>query len=182
MLNSKLETTMFQQKKEQIQNFEKKLNVMISNCNERKLTGIFYFIDPDLQKNKNYYEDELTKLYKDYNVKTHLFYGKEMFSFFSFDDVWDEILKYLEKWKKELPDYLPKINFDINAQQAFNEIKNIKPHVYRKLFESEEIYYQIILTLFPQKKTLKILYNYFLSKDETIYKTLAKRIKELCQF
>jgi Holliday junction resolvase-like predicted endonuclease len=141
-------------KRGQIQNFEKKLNVMIFNYNESKLTGIFYFIDPDLQKNKNYYEDELTKMSKDYNVKTHLFYGKEMFSFFNFDDVWDEMLKYLEKWKKELPD-LPEINFDINAQQTFNEIKNINPHVYRKLFENEEIYHQIILTLFPQKKTLK---------------------------
>ena len=48
-------------KRGQIENFEKKLNEMISKYGERNLVGIFYFIDPDLQKNKNYYKAELKK-------------------------------------------------------------------------------------------------------------------------
>ena len=168
-------------KRGQIQNFEKKLNVLLSKYDENKLVGIFYFIDPELQKNKNYYEEELTKMYKDYNIQTYIFYGKELFNFLGFNDIWDEILKYLEKWKKEIPD-LPEINFDIDAQQTFDEIKNVNPLIYRRLFENEEIYSQIILTLFPEKKTLKLLYHYFLTKEKTIYKTLSNRIKELCQF
>jgi len=154
---------------------------MLSKHKENKLVGVFYFIDPDLQKNKNYYEEELSKMHKDYNVQTHIFYGKELFNYLGFSDVWDEILKYLEKWKKEIPD-LPEINFDIEAKQTFDEIKDLKPLIFRKLFENEEIYNQIILTLFPERKTLKLLYDYFSTKEETIYKTLSNRIKELCQF
>jgi len=168
-------------KRGQIQNFEKKLNVMLSKHKENQLVGVFYFIDPDLQKNKNYYEEELSKMHKDYNVQTHIFYGKELFNYLGFNDIWDEILKYLEKWKKEIPD-LPEINFDIEAEQTFDEIKDLKPLIFRKLFENEEIYNQIILTLFPERKTLKLLYDYFSTKEETIYKTLSNRIKELCQF
>ena len=34
---------------------------MLSNYAENELIGVFYFIDPDLSKNKNYYIKELTK-------------------------------------------------------------------------------------------------------------------------
>ncbi|NCO80069.1 restriction endonuclease, partial [Candidatus Falkowbacteria bacterium] len=45
-------------KRGQIANFEKKLSEMVDKYNESNLVGIFYFIDPDLQKNKNYYQAE----------------------------------------------------------------------------------------------------------------------------
>jgi len=39
---------------------------------------------------------------------------------------------------------------------------------------------EIILTIFPEKKTLKLLLEYFKSKSEekTIYKTLSDLLKE----
>lgn len=159
-------------KRGQIENFEKKLDIMINQYSEEELVGIFYFIDPDLVKNKTFYVAELKKMTSDYNVETQIFYGKPLFDFLGYSDIWDEILKYLEIWKKEIPD-LPEINFDLDAQHTFEEIKDLKPLVFRKLFENEEIFKEIVLTLFPNKTTLKLLYDYFLTKQETIYKTLA---------
>ncbi|XP_075704329.1 enoyl-[acyl-carrier-protein] reductase [NADH] 1-like [Rhinoderma darwinii] len=93
-------------------------------------------------------------------------------------DVWDETLQYLAEWKKEIPD-LPEINFDIEAEQTFEEIKDLKPLVYRKIFENEELFQQIVLTIFPEKKVLKLLLNYFESKETSIYKTLSEKLKIL---
>lgn len=165
-------------KRGQIQNFEIKLNVMLTKYNEKKLVGIFYFIDPDLTKNKNYYAEELSKMTEDYNVETHIFYGKSLFDYLGYTDIWNEILEYLAIWKKEIPD-LPEINFDLDAQQTFEEIKDLKPIIFRKLLENEELFNEIILTLFPQKKTLKLLQDYFSKKKETIYQTISRKISEI---
>lgn len=162
-------------KRGQIQNFEKKLDIMLSNYAEEELIGIFYFIDPDLVKNKNFYTAELLKMTKDYNVETHIFYGKQLFNYLGYPNIWDEILEYLLEWKKEIPD-LPEINFDLDAEHTFEEIKDLNPRVFRRLLENEEIFNEIVLTLFPEKKTLKLLYDYFSQKNETIYKTMANKL------
>lgn len=164
-------------KRGQIQNFEKKLDVMLSKFKEEELVGIFYFIDPDLVKNKNFYVTELEKMTNDYNVETHIFYGKSLFDYLGMTDVWEEILQYLELWKQEIPDF-PEINFDLDSEQTFEEIKDLKPLIFRKLFSNDIIFEQIILTLFPEKKTLSLLLEYFKNKKATIYYTLADRIKE----
>ncbi len=164
-------------KRGQIQNFEKKLNAVLKEYGEKNLIGIFYFVDPDLIKNKNFYSDELEKMTNDYNVKTHIFYGKELFNYLDYSGIWNEILEYLAIWKKEIPE-LPEINFDLDAYHTFEEIKDLKPLVFRKLLENEEIFNEIVLTLFPEKKTLKLLYEYYSSKQETIYRTIANKLKE----
>ncbi len=155
---------------------KKKLNVMLKNYAENELIGIFYFIDPDLVKNKNYYVAELTKMTTDYGVETHIFYGKPLFDFLYMTDVWEEVLKYLSEWKKEIPD-LPEINFDLDANQTFAEIKDLKPLVFRKLFENEKLFQQIVLTIFPEKKVLKLLINHFEKQDLSIYKALNEKLK-----
>jgi len=165
-------------KRGQIQNFEKKLNEIINKYGEENLTGIFYFIDPELIKNKNYYTNELERMSDAYGVNLYLHYGKELLDFLEHPEVWDEILKYLEKWKEEIPD-LPETNFDLDAQSSFQEIKDLNPTWFRSIFESDEIFNEIALTLFPEKKTLKLLLNYFKSKSSEmqIYKTLSKLLE-----
>ena len=164
-------------KRGQIENFEKKLNVMLAQYPENNLVGIFYFIDPDLVKNRSFYTAELTKMTADYGVETQIFYGKPLFDYLGYSDIWLEILQYLEQWRKEIPD-LPEINFDLNAQHTFEEIKDLKPPVFRKLLEHDEIFNEIILTLFPEKTTLRFLLNYFETKEETIYKTIANNLRK----
>lgn len=167
-------------KRGQILNFEKKLNALISTYNEADLIGIFYFIDPSLNKNKNFYEDEIKKMRNDYNTEIHIFYGKSLFEYLGYFDIWDELLNYLTNWKMEIPD-LPEINFDLNAQNTFEEIKDLSPLIYRRLFENDKIFDEIILTLFPQRKTLKLLYDYFSTKEKDIYKTIAKKLFDRLQ-
>jgi Holliday junction resolvase-like predicted endonuclease len=164
-------------KRGQIQNFEKKLNLLLSRYAENELVGIFYFIDPELTKNKRFYIDELAKMTQDYNVETHIFYGEPLFDYLKMTTVWQEILGYLAKWKKQIPD-LPEINFDLEADTTFEEIKDLKPIVYRKLFANEQIFKEIILTLFPEYRTLKMLLTHFEQQTGTIYKTLAQQLKD----
>ncbi|MBU4312120.1 MAG: restriction endonuclease [Candidatus Omnitrophica bacterium] len=161
-------------KRGQIANFEKKLSEMVDKYDESNLVGIFYFIDPDLQKNKNYYKTELEKMTRDYGVELHLFYGKELFDFLNRENTWDEILRYLEQWKAEIPDF-PETNFDIDAENSFEEIKDLSPSLYRRIFQDDTIFNEIILTLFPEKKTLRLLLDYFRSKasEKIIYRTIA---------
>ena len=166
-------------KRGQTGNFEKKLNEMVNKYGEKNLVGIFYFIDPDLQKNKNFYKTELEKMARDYGVKIYLFYGIELFDFLQQEKAWSEILKYLEQWKKEIP-YFPETNFDIDAESSFEEIKSLSPALYRKLFQDDIIFNEIMLTVFPEKKTLRLLLDYFKEKssEKIIYKTISKALEE----
>ncbi|MGC9309772.1 MAG: HpyAIV family type II restriction enzyme [Candidatus Nanoarchaeia archaeon] len=166
-------------KRGQIQNFENKLGEIINKYGEKNLVGVFYFIDPELKKNKNYYTAELERMSKDYGVTLSLDYGEELFEFLGHSEIWEEILKYLKEWKKEIPE-LPETNFDLDAESSFEEIKDLNPSLFRTIFDNEEIFNEIVLTIFPEKKTLKLLLDYFESKSEekTIYKTLSELLKK----
>ena len=164
-------------KRGQIDNFEKKLDLMLSKYRENELVGIFYFVDPNLVKNKNFYISELSKMTTDYGVETQIFYGKPLFDYLGYSDIWTEILDYLKKWRDEIPD-LPEINFDLDANNTFEEVKNIKPLIFRKLLENDDAFNEIVLTLSPQKTVLNLLFYYFDTKTETIYKTIAAKLRD----
>jgi hypothetical protein len=108
-----------------------------------------------------------------------LFYGVDLFDFLKQKSIWDEILKYLEQWKKAIPDF-PETNFDIDAESSFEEIKDLSPSLYRKIFQDDVIFNEIILTIFPEQKTLKLLLDYFKEKssEKIIYKTIANLLEE----
>ena len=44
------------------------------------------------------------------------------------------------------------MNFDLNTESSFEEIKDLNPAYFRTLLYNDEIFIEIILTLFPQKK------------------------------
>jgi hypothetical protein len=165
-------------KRGQISNFEKKLNVLLEKHNEKTLKGIFYFIDPDLSKNKKYYQSELGRMSKDYGVSLYLLYGEELFSLLNDDKIWEEILKYLRKWKKQIPD-LPETNFDLDYKDSFKEIKDLSPALFRRIFNNKKMCKEILSIIFPENKTLQLLLDYFKEKsaEKTIYKTLSEELK-----
>jgi len=101
----------------------------------------------------------------DYGVELYICYGKEFFDLIKLPNVWNEIIA-------------PEINFDKEAKHSFEEIKNLSPSIYRKLFDNEEIYKEIVLTIFPEKKTLILLRKYFETIDKKIYKTLVTKLKQ----
>ena len=164
-------------KRGQISNFEKKLEAIIKKYGDNNLKGFFYFIDPDLVKNKKFYSEELVKMSEYYGVELHLCYGNQFFKLIQKDSIWLEIIDYLKRWRNALPD-TPEINFDLEAKQSFAEIKNLPPSVFRKLFDNEELYNGIILTIFPEKKVLYMLLNYFNSKNRKVYKALVGQLND----
>ncbi len=138
------------------------------------IQGYFYFIDESLNKNQNYYKEELQKLSVDYGVPLRLCYGKELFENLNILQVWDEVLNHLVQWRETLPD-LPSLNFDENPLESFKEIKDLAPSVYRKLLDNDKIF-NLVLILFPEQKVLKMLVEYFKQQNKTIYQQLALKL------
>jgi hypothetical protein len=163
-------------KRGQIENFEKKIIELLKIYKEDRLKCFTYFIDPSLTKNKNFYREEIKKIKNDYNVECQLCYGDEFWQKINHIEIWNELLKYLEQWKQEIPD-LPNINFDECAEQTFDEIKKLSPSIYRKLLNNQNIINEIFPIIFPQNKVLKLLKEYFNTKTETIYQNLKELIK-----
>ncbi len=162
-------------KREQIDNFKRKLEALI-HLYGGNIQGYFYFIDESLNKNQNYYKEELQKLSVGYGVPLSLCYGKELFENLNILQVWDEILNHLARWREILPD-LPSLNFDENPLESFKEIKDLAPSVYRKLLNNDEIF-NLVLILFPEQKVLKMLVEHFRQQNKTIYQQLASKLEE----
>jgi len=134
-------------KRGQIANFEKKLEAVSNQYAENEIKGFFYFIDPSLVKNKRFYEGELAKLEQAYEVGLSVCYGKELFESINLPNMWNDIILNLEKWRETIPD-LPEINFDLNPNDSFDEIKDLPLNVYRRIFDDERITEQILPMLF----------------------------------
>jgi len=164
-------------KRGQIRNFEAKLDFLYKKHGQN-LVGIMYFIDPDLVKNKNYYMEELDKMADIYGIDLYLFYGKELFEFFKKGRDWENLLSWLTRWKESLPE-LPEINFDSNPQNSFNEIKDLEIRFWRKILENEKLWKEgIMLAIFRNGKTLKMLYEFFSKRPERAYQKLAEMIRQ----
>ena len=159
-------------KRGQVENFVKKIYILTSKYKGKKLQCFFFFVDPSLQKNKKYYETEMKKISKQYDIEVNLVYGKELFAYLGLSKSWNKIVIYLKKWRDELSD-LPEINFDIDAQDTFQEIKDLSPSVFIKLFANKGLY-DILKTIFPSGEVLKLLTEHFEEKSKT--KELYKKV------
>jgi hypothetical protein len=164
-------------KRGQIQNFEAKLEELFRKY-ENKIIGIMYFIDPDLDKNKNFYENELNRLNEYYGISLYLFYGKELFEFLGVPEYWDKLLQWLKAWKESLPE-IPEINFDRESQQSFEEIKTLEIRYWRKLLENDKLWEEgIIKAIFKNGTTLKLILNYFQNQSLVPYQRLFTLLKD----
>lgn len=83
------------------------------------------------------------------------------------------MITYLERWKKTLPE-MPEVNFDNNADLAFEELKDLEPYIYRKILNNTKIVDDLFPIIFPKGTVLYRLTHYFSSKDEPIYNNLAR--------
>ena len=92
-----------------------------------------------MAKNKRFYTAELAKMAVDYKMETAIFYAKELFDYLGYGDEWEETIEYLKKWKEEIPDF-PEINYDLNADHTFEEIKDLSPAIFRKLLSNDVIF------------------------------------------
>lgn len=168
----------------QFSNFEKKYFEVSRKYSNNEIIPIMWFIDDSLRKNRNYYNNEMNRMAEDYGCCPKLYYGEELFSRNEDGiqdipyEMWSEINEYLILWKETLPD-MPEVNFDINPEDVYEEIKDLSPAIYRKLFENEDILEQILPIIFTTGEVLRKLKRYFYSKkDKKIYKTLYEKVNE----
>ena len=165
----------------QFDNFERKYHAISQMYPHCDIIPIMWFIDDSLVKNMNYYLVQMESMGNDYLCSPKLFYGEDMFTkidCFSID-IWKEVICYLERWKNTLPD-MPEVNFDINADDVFNEIKGLEPIVYRKLFTNNNIVSQIFPIIFPEGTVLRKLLLYFqISKGPSVYNSIVSYINQI---
>ena len=166
-------------KRGQIDNFEKKIIAIRERYVESSIEGFFYFIDDSFQKNKNYYIPEVEQLSNSYGIPLHLSYGSEFFQQIGEHDVWEEILNYLQLWKNNIPE-LPEINFDKNPQSSFDDIKDLSPQIYRKLFSNHDLD-GVLCVLFPENKTLTLLAEHFGKTHRNDGGKIYQTLKNLCE-
>ncbi len=161
----------------QFDNFENKYFALTQRYPNFEIYPYMWFIDDSLKKNQRYYSERMQSMSQDYECQPELFYGKEIFEQVEDFDIaiWAETIEYLERWKITLPD-MPEINFDINANVVFEEVKDLSPCIYRKLLVNLGIREQIFPIIFPTHTVLDMLFDYFDSKNEPIYKRLAELI------
>jgi len=170
-------------KRGQIDNFEKKLEQIIKRNPDKDIEAFFYFIDPSLNKNKNYYKSELKNIENDYSIKCNLCYGKELFDLMNIPQVWDELEQNLILWRNNLPEF-PEFNFDISPQESFEEIKNLSNNEWQKILSNEKIINEVFPVVFPENITLKLIYEEFKKQYEMspkikVYATLADLLKKV---
>lgn len=172
-------------KRGQFNNFEDKYYWVSKQYNDHCVIPIMWFVDPSLRKNYRYYTYEMDKMAHDYGCSPCLFYGNELFAenggIEEFPhSIYNEILNYLKIWKEELPD-MPEVNFDIDSVNNFQEIRDIKSSIFRKLLDNEDIITQIFPILFPEKKVLSLLRDHFATQGGIINQTIATKIHNACQ-
>jgi len=164
-------------KRGQINNFEKKLDVL-SGVHQDNLIGIMYFIDPDLSKNRKFYVQELDKLQSFYSKELYLFYGQEFFEYLGYSELWDDLLSWLAQWKDELPDF-PEINLDLTPEESFEEIKALEARYWRKLLSNDKIWSDgIIQVLFSKGATLRLALDYFTQQQTATSQNLKSALQE----
>lgn len=124
----------------------------------------------------------MNRMADDYECTCHLFYGDRLFGannggIEELDiAMWNEVIEYLEFWKNTLPD-MPEVNFDLRAQEVFEEIKDLPPVVYRKLLNNNNIVEQIFPIIFPEHTVLHLLSEFFGTKCSPVYSSLKNKIE-----
>jgi len=167
-------------KRGQFKNFEDKYSILEDIYEDYEIFSVMWFIDDSLSKNKNYYQEEINKMSKDYNANVKLCYGETLFLDLNFlnQNIWIEVLNYLETWKHSLPD-MPEVNFDLSCDEKFEEVKTLTPSTFRKFFDDERIVEEILPILSPKKHFLNKLKNYFEAQKKPVYKNLAEKIEKI---
>tara|TARA_B100000401_G_scaffold249450_1_gene169381 strand:- start:234 stop:1094 length:861 start_codon:yes stop_codon:yes gene_type:complete len=138
----------------QMDNFLEKERVITHENPGKSCKGFFYFIDPSLKKNRNYYYNRLKE---ESIIASELSYGSEFFDSIEMTNEWNEIITHLTIWRDNLPDML-NLNFD-TFEGAFDEVKELQPSIWKKLFTHTKIIEEIFPIIFPNGTLLNNIYR-----------------------
>jgi hypothetical protein len=164
----------------QVGNFAQKLD-LLANLHEGNLIGAMYFIDPGMHKNQAYYIKRLNELEEETGVELHLLYGSELFEFLGHPEVWGQMTEWLARWQGELSDF-PEVNFDLNPEQSFEEIKNLAPRHLESLLSNTELWDSGVMSvLFPEGTTLRLLQAHLSGERSAARRRTAHALLQLLE-
>lgn len=178
-------------KEGQIINFQRKIEGIIREYDENDvvITGIMYFLDDNLKKNRKYYSRKLDEIKKMFSINTFLLYGSELFEFFNLRNEWENLIDCIRRWKFSLPE-LPIIDYDGDVEDSFRRLKDISIITWKRILEEDQLWEEhgVMRSLFKTGETLKRLLEFFRNKEgklknsyNKIAKLMERRIKDLYQ-
>ena len=139
-------------KRGQYQNFRKKFMLLKRKNPGKRVIATMWFIDDSLVKNKNYYLGEASAENVS-GVEIHIYYGGALFTdLFCRKDVWDEIVSYLQRNKKERSEEILIIpDFDTSDEMllALRQLIIRNRTLFAKLMSNRPEYVQLRAELFP---------------------------------
>lgn len=137
----------------QVDNFRRKL-AYLKALHGNSLVGIFYFIDPSLTKNVNYYSDAFHTLKSELQIPIHLFYNGELFEFLCGSTAaWEMLASALLAWRDSVP---TDVNLDCDLSRDLEELLTIEPSVWYKLAANDQLWSSgVVAVVFPNGANLK---------------------------
>lgn len=172
-------------KRGQIDNFRAKLE-FLKRRHESALTGIMYFIDPSLTKNKNHYMYELTSLSNTLDIPLYLFYNGELFEHLGDRTVWDTLSNALIIWRDTVPQEI-NLDCDIDFATSLRELRVLEAVVWYKLALNDALWENgVVQCIFPTGTILEQLSHEFeqrsteqfkMSRSKVTFRELASRLR-----
>ncbi len=157
--------------------FEARLEAM-HRLHGSNLVGILYFLDPNLIQQRTLFAEELAKLRRDHAVELHLFYGLEFFAYLGQPSMWQELVGSINEWKATHVQ-LPDLDFDLNSQTSFEELRVLEQRCWWNLLLEESLWEGgVIQALFPSGQTLRLLRDYFASQSTAPYPLLTRALEK----
>jgi len=164
-------------------NFEPKVRALWERHKD-KLIAIFYFVDPTFDKNRKLYEEEASKLRKELCLQSiYVWYGRELFEGLEKLSIgrakdWDEMLRWLEQWRKDLPD-LPDVNWE--TPEAIAELKEIARHsptLWEQFAKQESLWKEgYVDILFPTRKGLQVILQVLEQDPRSNFRSAAAALR-----
>jgi len=154
-------------KRGQFSNFIKKVELLTTQYPGLSINASMWFVDDSLQKNKNYYSEEMLKISVK-NVQTRLYYGKSFFeSLINGQSAWNEIITHLTRMRVEASNetlFIP--DFD-TSEEGFDALKKLSKAYVNKLLSNEDKYVLLRSEMFPTGQNLNRYYKEILMKDKS---------------
>jgi hypothetical protein len=170
-------------KRGQFENFRNKITYL-KGIHGDHLIGIMYFIDPSLEKNRNYYRGNIENLTASLGIVVRLFYNGELFEYFGHPALWEQLVSSLKSWRERLGGEL-ELNFDKDPESSIEDLVSVSLGTWRKIIGNDLLWSEgVISTLFPNGRTLGLQKDAFerFSNDanlKSIYRSKFHQLAEL---
>jgi hypothetical protein len=158
----------------QLENFERKLAVLHKRHGS-KLTGIMYFIDPSLKKNRLYYLKELEKTKSKFDINLWLCYNGELFDKLGNPHTWDKLQQALIQWRDNVRQDID-LNYDLDPRTTVVETQSVPLSTWMNFAQNDLLWTgEVVKCLFPTGEGLKAIANDLQGRYEGILLSSKQR-------